>query len=90
LERSPLLTADDRRKAERELRRWLMSHHNAEVIGRPEDLPAPERLLMKLITGCEECESSGKTYTGRRCSRCDGRGAIWLVVRAPDVEPSSE
>jgi len=40
LQRSPKLGSDDRQQAERDLRRWLVSHHRAEVIGRPEDLPA--------------------------------------------------
>jgi len=90
LQRSPKLSVNDRQKAERELRRWLIHHHNAEVIGRLEDLPKPERLLMKLVIGCEECDASGKIYTGKRCPRCDGGGTVWLVVRAPDLEPSSE
>jgi len=85
LQRSPKLSSDVRQKTERDLSRWLVSHHGAEVIGRAENLPAPERLVMKLITGCEECDSSGKTYTGRSCPRCDGRGTVWLVVRAPDI-----
>jgi hypothetical protein len=81
-QRSTKLSGDDRQKAERDLRRWLISHHHAEVIGRAEDLPTPEQLLMKLVTGCEQCNASGKTYTGKRCSHCDGRGTAWLVVRA--------
>jgi hypothetical protein len=88
--RSPELSANDREKAERELRRWLVSHHHAEVIRRPGDLPKPERLAVKLVTGCEQCEASGKTYMGGRCSHCDGRGTVWVVVRAPDFGPSSE
>jgi hypothetical protein len=90
LHRCPELSADDRQKAERELRRWLVSHHHAEVIGKAENVPKPERLLMKLVTGCEQCDASGKTYTGGRCSHCDGRGTVWVVVRTPDFGPSSE
>jgi hypothetical protein len=52
------------KKAERELRRWLVSHHHAEVIGWLGNLPKPERLLLKLVTGCEQCNASGKTHTG--------------------------
>jgi DnaJ-class molecular chaperone len=52
------------------------------VIRRPGDLPKPERLLMKLVTGCDQCDASGKTRTGGRCSHCDGRGTVWVVVRA--------
>jgi hypothetical protein len=90
LQRSPELSAGDRQKTERELRRWLVSHHHAEVIRRPADLPKPEQLVVKLVTGCEQCEASGKTYSGGRCSHCDGRGTVWVVVRAPDFGPSSE
>lgn len=89
LDRSPELSADDRQRAERELRRWLVSHHHAEVIGKSGDLPEPDRLLMKLVTGCEQCDASGKTYAGGRCSHCDGRGTVWVVVRAPDFPHSA-
>ena len=88
--RCPELNADNRQRAERELRRWLVSHHHAEVIGRLGDLPKPEQLLMKLVTGCEQCETSGKTYTGARCHHCDGRGTVWVVVRAPELGSSAE
>jgi hypothetical protein len=90
LRRCPELSGDDRQRTERELRRWLVNHHHAEVIGRSGDLPRPEPLLLKLVTGCEQCEASGKTYAGGRCPHCDGRGTVWIVVRAPEFEPSSE
>jgi hypothetical protein len=85
LQRSSKLSGDVRQKTERDLSRWLVSHHGAEVIGRAEDLPTPERILMKLVTGCEQCNASGKTDRGKRCSHCDGRGTVWVVVRAPDL-----
>jgi hypothetical protein len=88
LHRSPELNATDRQKAERELRRWLVSYHHAEMIFRPANLP--EHFLMKLVTGCEECDGSGKNRTGGRCHRCDGRGTVWVVVRAPDFAPASD
>jgi len=84
LHRSPELRVGDRQRIESELRRWLVSHHNAEVIGKLGDLPKPEQLLMKLVTGCEQCDASGKTYSGGRCHHCDGRGTVWVVVRAPE------
>jgi hypothetical protein len=90
LHRCPELSADDRQKTERELRRWLVSHHHAEVIGRSGDLPKPERLLMKLVTGCGQCDASGKTYKGGCCHHCDGRGTVWVVVRAPELGSSAE
>jgi hypothetical protein len=83
-QRSPELSADARQTVERQLRHWLVSHHNAEVIGKPEDLPKPDRLMLKLVTGCEQCGNTGKTETGGRCHYCDGRGTVWVVVRAPD------
>jgi hypothetical protein len=85
-QKSPQLSVHDREKDELLLRRWLVSHHHAEVIQRPEDLPEPERLRMKLISGCEQCDGSGKTYAGKPCSHCEGRGTVWVVVRAPDSE----
>jgi hypothetical protein len=90
LHRCPELSGDERQKVERDLRRWLVNHHHAEVIGRLGDLPKPELLLLKLVTGCEQCSASGKTNTGRRCPECDGRGTVWVVVRAPDFGPSLE
>lgn len=86
--RSPELGTNDRQKAERDLRRWLVSHHGAEVITRAEGLPKPERLLVKLIISCEQCNGSGTTETGRRCPHCDGRGTVWVLVRAPDFGSS--
>jgi hypothetical protein len=90
LHRSPELSVKDRKKAESDLRRWLVGYHNADVIRRLGDLPKPERLLLKLVTGCEECDNSGKTYTGSRCHHCDGRGTVWVVVRTPDFGLSAE
>ena len=83
--RSPELSAKGRQTVERELRRWLIGHHNAEVIGKAADLPGPDRLMMKLVTGCEQCEGSGKTSAGGRCHHCDGRGTVWVVIRAPEI-----
>lgn len=85
--RCPELSVSERQKAERELRQWLVSHHHAEVILRPGNLP--EHFLMKLVTGCEECNSSGKTSTGGLCRHCDGRGTVWVIIRAPDFGPPS-
>ena len=80
------LSTDDRQKAERQLRHWLVSHHHAEVIEQSGDLPEAERLLMKLITGCEQCNASGEIHGGKRCTQCEGRGTVWVViVRPPDA-----
>lgn len=88
--RSPQLSSHDRNKPESELRRWLVTHHHAEVIRRLDDVPEPERLRVKLIAGCEQCGGSGKAYSGKHCSFCDGRGTVWVVVRAPDFGAFSE
>jgi DnaJ-class molecular chaperone len=39
---------------------------------------------VKLVTGCEQCDATGKTYGGGRCHHCDGRGTVWVIVRAPE------
>lgn len=85
LQRSLELSESDRKKAERELRHWLVTQHDALVVRRPEDLPEPEALLIKLDTGCEPCDESGKAYSGRPCHHCGGRGKVWVAVRAPDT-----
>ena len=82
--RSPQLSAKGRQAVEREMRQWLVSHHNAQVIGKAEDLPKPDRLIMKLVTGCEQCDGIGKTSAGRPGHHCDGRGTVWVVIRAPE------
>jgi hypothetical protein len=84
LHRSPGLGVKDRQTVESGLRRWLVTYHHAEVIGHSRKLPSPEQLLMKLVTGCQQCNASGKTYAGARCSYCDGRGTVWVIVRVPD------
>jgi hypothetical protein len=89
LHQCPELSAEDRKKAERLLRRWLVSHHRAEVILQAEHLPKPERMTLNLVTGCEECDGSGKSDTGKRCHHCDGRGTVWVIVRAPEFGPSA-
>ncbi len=88
--RCPELSVADRKTIERELRQWLLSHHNAQVILQPEKLPKPEEMLIKLVTGCDQCDASGKTPGGGRCHHCDGRGTVWVVVRAPDYGSSPE
>ena len=83
LRRCPELSTRDRPMVERELRQWLVGYHHAKVIGKLGDLPEPEWLLLKLVTGCEQCEGSGKTYSGHHCQHCDGRGTVWVVVEQP-------
>ena len=82
--RRPQLSGKDRQTTESGLRRWLVTYHHAKVIAKSRDLPEPERLVMKLVTGCEQCSASGKSYSGAPCSYCDGRGSVWVVVRVPE------
>ena len=89
LHRSPELPTAERHTTERELRRWLVTHHHAEVILHPGKMPQPEQLVLKLITGCEQCDGSGKTRSGGPCGRCDGRGTVWVVVRASNFGRSA-
>jgi hypothetical protein len=82
---SPGMGAAERQKTEMALTRWVLSHHHAEVIRRPEDLPDPEHLRLKLVVGCEQCQGSGKDFSGNKlCPRCDGRGTLWLISRKPN------
>ncbi len=83
--RCPELSLNDRPKAERELTRWLVGHHQAKVIGKSGELPEPERIVMKFVTGCEHCNALGKNHSGKRCHDCDGRGTVWIVVSTPDL-----
>ena len=83
LDRCPKLNPNDRPRIEGELCRWLLNHHQAELIRRFDDLPSPEQLRIKVVVGCETCSSEGKTHSGRKCNQCDGRGTVWVVVRAP-------
>jgi len=82
VDRSPKLSPDERTKTESDLCRWLLNHHQAELILRIGDLPSPEQLRIKLVVACETCNGEGKTHSGKKCTQCDGRGTVWVVVRA--------
>lgn len=90
LDRCPKLSPNDRLRTESELCRWLLNHHQGELIRRLDDLPSPEQLRIKLVIGCESCNSEGKTRSGRKCTQCDGRGSLWVVVRTPGFELTSK
>jgi hypothetical protein len=77
------LSDEDRRRTELAMTRWLVVNHGAEIMRRPEEIarlePAPR---IKLVVGCEQCNSSGKDPSGGRpCGRCNGRGTVWVVLR---------
>lgn len=86
LDRSPKLSPSERTKTESELCRWLLNHHQAELILRLDHLPSPEQLRIKLVIACESCNGAGKTFSGKKCTQCDGRGTVWVVVRATGLE----
>ena len=90
LDRSPKLDPNDRSRTESELCRWLLNHHQGELIRRLADLPSAEQLRIKLVVGCESCNGEGKTHSGRKCTQCDGRGSLWVVVRTPGFELTSK
>jgi len=86
LDHCPKLNINDRPKIESELCRWLMNHHQAELIQRSDKLPSPEQLRIKVVVGCEACNSEGKIHSGKKCAQCDGRGTVWVVVRVPGFQ----
>jgi len=86
LDHCPKLNINDRPKIESELCRWLLNHHQAELIQRSDKLPSPEQLRIKVVVGCETCNSEGKIHSGKKCSQCDGRGTVWVVVHAPGFQ----
>jgi hypothetical protein len=90
LDHSPNLSPSERTKIESELCRWLLNHHQAELILRLERLPDPEQLRLKLVVGCETCNGQGKIVTGKKCGQCDGRGTVWVVVRGPGMEAAAK
>ncbi|HEY3972615.1 MAG TPA: hypothetical protein VGM18_06400 [Candidatus Sulfotelmatobacter sp.] len=73
------LNATDREIAEHTLKIWLVTHHGAEVINRPEKLRKDPPPRLQIAVSCFECHASG--HLGEdRCHFCDGRGSMWVVV----------
>jgi hypothetical protein len=85
-EHAAALNTEQRQAIEHKLMRWLIAHHNAKVIRQPEKMPRPEELELKMVVGCEQCNGTGKTEAGKRCSYCDGRGFVWVVVLWPQFQ----
>jgi len=83
--RSPELSVARRRAIEVQLQRWLVSYQGAEVIRQASKLPEPGQLALKMVVGCQECASTGQAPNHKPCSHCDGRGTVWVVVRAENL-----
>jgi hypothetical protein len=76
VERRQKLCVKERDVIERRLVNWLANHHNAKLVLQP--APA-EAGALQIIAGCVQCDGAGMV-AGRRCSSCEGRGTVWLVV----------
>lgn len=76
---SGLLGVKEREIAEHAMKMWLIGYHHADVIKRQEDVPKNPQL--ELVVGCYECHASGYLHDVR-CRFCDGRGTVWVVVKA--------
>ena len=83
------LSVKDREAIERKLKRWLVAHHNGQVIHDLRKLPDSQLVELKIAATCEDCNGTG-VQGHARCPRCDG-GSIWVVVLKrganPDVGP---
>jgi len=72
------LSVKDREAIERTLKRWLVTHHNGQIIHDLRKLPDNQLLELKIAATCENCKGTGVQDHGR-CRSCDG-GSIWVVV----------
>lgn len=78
-QRSPKLSIEERKTAEHQLLRWLVTYHGAKIIRRLSQMPPAEEIALKMVVGCEQCNGTGQSGT-TRCNNCDGRGSEWIVV----------
>lgn len=76
----PQLPVKDRSALEHKLVHWLIYQHHAKVIkqaGKAID-NAPEG--PRLAADCIECGGAGTNTAGGPCSRCNGRGIVWVLL----------
>jgi hypothetical protein len=78
-QRSPKISIEERNAVEHEILRWLTAYYEGKVIRRPAQMPAAERIQLKIVVRCEHCNGTGQS-DGSRCQNCDGRGFDWVVV----------
>ncbi len=77
------LSVKDREAIERKLKRWLVTHHNGQVIHDLKKLPDSQLLELKIAATCEDCKGTG-VQDHARCRSCDS-GSIWVVVLKRDA-----
>ena len=69
----------DRESIEHKLVRWLVAHHNAQLIQRSHKLPDEQSQEFRLAADCNQCEGTG-TLLGAHCRYCGGEGTLWVVI----------
>jgi hypothetical protein len=78
--RSGELDLKNREAAEHKLVRWLVAHHDAQLIQQSHKLPEEQLQELKLAADCDQCEGTGKLLGGH-CRYCGGQGTMWVVIR---------
>jgi hypothetical protein len=78
-ERCPQLDTAERGAIESKLMRWLIQHHNAQVVRELKDLPPSELQEVHLVAACPECHGTGK-LAGERCRHCLGNRNLWVIT----------
>jgi hypothetical protein len=73
------LERKDREAIEHKLVRWLVAHHNAQLILQSHKLPPEELQELRLVAGCDQCQGSGTLLSGH-CRYCGGEGRVWVVI----------